>query len=197
MWHLFAGRQESESRLPEILANVHENKKWFSYQLFLCYFNLNPKITYFLKSCKNWVLKLSSLHWDALGWDNDFSVTLSSSAWIHQNKSSSFCSNILGDTTLQILRSEENTKSSLVPIRRYENLTDLFRILPGYLQMSSRRFHLYSFIKLSKNEAFKHFLSHFCWMVFIETTTVMKILISIFGEYSQVGLRMQSLIMIR
>ena len=71
------------------------------------------------------------------------------------NKSARFCSNILGDTTLQILRSEKTRKISLVPIPRYENLADLFLILLGHLQMSSKGFHLYSFIKLSKNEALR------------------------------------------
>ena len=99
------------------------------------------------------------------------------------NKSAKFCSNILGDTTLQSLKSEQ-TQISLVPIPRHENLADLFLILPGQLQMSSKRFHLYSFIKLSKNKAF---LVIFCGMVAMETTTVMKILILIFGEYFQVA----------
>ena len=69
------------------------------------------------------------------------------------NKSARFCSNILGDTPLQSLKSEKTQKISLVPIPRHENLADLFLILPGQLQMSSKRFHLYSFIKLSKNKA--------------------------------------------
>ena len=60
-------------------------------------------------------------------------------------------------------------------------------ILPGQLQMWSEKFHLYSFIKLTKNEwGFKALFSHFCWIVAMETMTVMKILISIFGEYFQV-----------
>ena len=43
------------------------------------------------------------------------------------NKSASFCSNILGDTTLQNLKSEKTRKISLLPILRHENLADLFR----------------------------------------------------------------------
>ena len=74
------------------------------------------------------------------------------------NKSARFCSNILGDTTLQSLKSEKTQKISLVPIPRHENLTDLFLIIPGQLQMSWKRFYLYSFIKLSENEASRPFL---------------------------------------
>ena len=69
------------------------------------------------------------------------------------NKSARFRSNIFRDTTLQSLKSEKTRKISLVPIPRHENLADLFLIFPGYLQMSSKRFHLYSFMALS---------SHFC-----------------------------------
>ena len=78
------------------------------------------------------------------------------------NKSARFCSNILGDR-LQSLKSEKTRKISLVPIPRHENLADLFLILPGQLQMSSKRFHLYSFIKLSKNKALRPFL-----VIFVE-----------------------------
>ena len=74
------------------------------------------------------------------------------------NKSAKFCSNILGDTALQSLKSGETRKISLVPIPRHENLADLFLIFPGQFQMWSKRFHLYSFIKLSKNKALKLFL---------------------------------------
>ena len=74
------------------------------------------------------------------------------------NKSARFCSNILGDTTLQNLKSEKTRKISLVAIPRHENLADLFLIFPGQFQMSSKRFHLYSFIKLSKNKALSPFL---------------------------------------
>ena len=42
------------------------NKEWFSCQLFLCDFDLNPKMIYFLKSYKKWVLNLSSSYWDSL-----------------------------------------------------------------------------------------------------------------------------------
>ena len=66
--HVNEGECHQKGRyLREILENVNENKKWFSYQRFLCYFNLNPKITYFLKSCIKWVLNLSSLHFRCLG----------------------------------------------------------------------------------------------------------------------------------
>ena len=103
------------------------------------------------------------------------------------NKSARFSSNILGDTTLQSLKSEKTRKISLVPTPRHGNLADLFLILPGQLQMSSKRFHLYSFIKLSKNKILRPFFSHYCWMVAMETTIVMKILVSVFGEYWQVA----------
>ena len=53
------------------------------------------------------------------------------------NKSARFCSNILGDTTLQSLNSEKTQKIRLVPILRHENLAKLFLILPCQLQMSS------------------------------------------------------------
>ena len=66
------------------------------------------------------------------------------------NKSSRFYSNILEDTTLQNLKSEKTQK---LASWRHENLADLFLRLPGQLQMSSKRLHLYYFIKLSKNEA--------------------------------------------
>ena len=79
------------------------------------------------------------------------------------NKSARFCSNILGDTTLPSLKSEKTPKISLVPISRHENLADLFLILPGQHQMSSKVFHLYSFIKLSKNKAKRPFL-----VIFVE-----------------------------
>ena len=79
------------------------------------------------------------------------------------NKSARFSQNILGDTTLHSFKSEKTRKISLVPIPRHENLADLFLILPGQLQMSSKRFHLYSFIKLSKNEALRPFL-----VIFVE-----------------------------
>ena len=97
------------------------------------------------------------------------------------NKSARFRSNILAYTTLQRLKSEKTRKISLVPIPRHENLADLFLILPGQLQMSSEGFHLYSLIKLSKNKALRPFL------VIFETTTVMKIFISIVGEYFRVA----------
>ena len=74
------------------------------------------------------------------------------------NKSARFCSNILGDTALQSLKSEKTQKISLVSIPKHENLADLFRILSDQLQMSSKGFHLYSFIKLSKNKALRPFL---------------------------------------
>ena len=51
------------------------------------------------------------------------------------NTSTRFCLNILGDTTLESLRSEKKTTKSLVPILKNENLADLFLILPGQLQM--------------------------------------------------------------
>ena len=79
------------------------------------------------------------------------------------NKSARFYSNILGGATLQSLRSEKTRKISLVLIPRYENLADLFLIFPDQLQMSSKRFHLYSFIKLFKNEALRSFL-----VIFVE-----------------------------
>ena len=77
------------------------------------------------------------------------------------NKSSWFSSNNLGDTTLQSLRCEKTQKISLVPIPRYENIADLFLIIPGQIQMSSKRFHLYSFIKLSKMRLWGPFKSFF------------------------------------
>ena len=61
---------------------------------------------------------------------------------------------------------KKQQKINLVPIPRHENLADLFLILPGQLQMSSKRFHLYSFIKLSKNEALRPFL-----VIFVEWLT--------------------------
>ena len=70
---------------------------------------------------------------------------------------------MLGDTTLQTVKSEKTRKISLIFIPRHENLADLFLILPGQLQMSSKRFHLYSFIKLSKNKALRPFL-----VIFVE-----------------------------
>ena len=79
------------------------------------------------------------------------------------NKSARFCSNILGDSRLQSLKSEKTRKISLVPIPRHENLADLFLILPGQLQMSSKKFHLYSFMKLLKNKALRSFL-----VIFVE-----------------------------
>ena len=79
------------------------------------------------------------------------------------NKSARFCLNIPGDTTLQSLKSEKTRKISLVPIPRHEILADSFLILPIQLQMSSKRFHLYSFIKLSKNKALRSFL-----VIFVE-----------------------------
>ena len=79
------------------------------------------------------------------------------------NKSARVCSNILGDTTLQSLKSEKTRKISLVPIPRYENLADLFLILPGHLEVSSKKFYLYSFTKLSKNKALRPFL-----VIFVE-----------------------------
>ena len=100
-----------------------------------------------------------------------------------QNESARFCSNILGDTTLESLKSEKTRKISLAPIPRHGDLPDLYLILLGQLQMSSERFHLYSFIKLSKNKALRPFLVIFVELFALETTTIMKILISIFGEY--------------
>ena len=73
-------------------------------------------------------------------------------------KTRRFRSNVLGDTTLQSLKSEKTQKISLVPMPRHENLADLFLIFPGQRQMSSKGFHLYSFIKLSKNKALRPFL---------------------------------------
>ena len=80
-----------------------------------------------------------------------------------RNKSARFCSNILRDTTHQSLKSKKTSKISLVPIPRHENLVDLFLVIPGQLQMSSKRFRLYSFIKLSKNKALRPFL-----VIFVE-----------------------------
>ena len=69
---------------------------------------------------------------------SNFSGTLNSSTCLLDtpNKSARFCSNILGDATLQSLKSEKTRKISLVSIPRHENLADLFLILPGQLQMS-------------------------------------------------------------
>ena len=52
------------------------------------------------------------------------------------NKSARFSSNILGDTTLQSLKSEKTRKISLVPMPMHENLADLFLILSGQPQMA-------------------------------------------------------------
>ena len=79
------------------------------------------------------------------------------------NKSTRVYSNILGDTTLQSLKSEKTEKISLVPIPRHEILADLFLIFPGQLQMSPERFNLYSFLKLSKNKALRPIL-----VIFVE-----------------------------
>ena len=73
------------------------------------------------------------------------------------SKSARVCSNVLEDTTLLSLKSEKTQKISLVPILRHEILADLFLILPGQLQMLLKGFHLYSFIKLSKNKALEPF----------------------------------------
>ena len=69
----------------------------------------------------------------------------------------------LGDTTLQSLKSEKTRKSSLVAIPRHENVADLLMIFPGQLQMSTKKLHLYSFIKLSRNKALIPFL-----VIFVE-----------------------------
>ena len=56
------------------------------------------------------------------------------------NKSARFCSNILGDTTLQSLKSEKTRKISLVPIPRHENLADLFLILSANFKCHQKGF---------------------------------------------------------
>ena len=48
-------------------------------------------------------------------------------------------------------------KISLVPMQRKENLADLLLMFSGPLQMRPKGFHWYSFIKLSRNDAFRHF----------------------------------------
>ena len=54
--HLFAGRQEGESRFDVSVKYWKMSTKIKNDSVtncFLCCYNLNKKITYFLKSCKN------------------------------------------------------------------------------------------------------------------------------------------------
>ena len=54
--------------LPKILEIFLENKKKMIQLLTVSMLlQFESKMTYFLKSCKNWILNLSSLHLDALG----------------------------------------------------------------------------------------------------------------------------------
>ena len=168
---------------PWILEIVLKNKEWFSYQLFLCDFDFNPKMTYFLKSCKKCVLNLSSSHWDALSWANE-TFQLSDSTWVPRINPQGFAGIFWETVHFKVWEVKKARKIILVPVPRHENLADLFLVLPDQLQMWSKSFHLYSFIKLSKHEAFGSFLVIFCWMVAM--VTVLKTLISIFGAYFQV-----------
>ena len=51
-------------------------------------------------------------------------------------------------------------KSSFVPMLRQEKLSDLFLVFPARLAKWPKAFQWYSFIKLTRNEAFRHFLVH-------------------------------------
>ena len=54
-----------------------------------------------------------------------------------------------------------NILIQLVPMSRKEKLTNLFLEVPDRLKTWPKALHSYSFIKLSRNEAFKHFLVNF------------------------------------
>ena len=76
------------------------------------------------------------------------------------NKSAKICS-VFGDTVIQSLRSEKNTKSRVVPILRQEKLANLFLVFLARLETLLKTFRSYSLTNSSKNEAFKHFLVNF------------------------------------
>ena len=59
---------------------------------------------------------------------------------------------ICGDTVIQ----NEKRKSGLVSMWRQEKLADLFLVFAARLKTSPKVFHLYSFIKHSRNEAFRN-----------------------------------------
>ena len=60
---------------------------------------------------------------------------------------------ICGDTVIQ----NEKRKSGLVSRWWQEKLADLFLVFPARLKTSPKVFHLYFFIKHSRNEAFRNF----------------------------------------
>ena len=69
------------------------------------------------------------------------------------NKSTRICLNIFGDSVIQSLKNVKIRKSGLVPMLRQEKLADLFLVFPAILETWQKVFHLYSFIKHSRNES--------------------------------------------
>ena len=52
-------------------------------------------------------------------------------------------------------------KSGLVPMLRQEKRAHLFLVFPAKLETSPKAFHSYSFIKRSRNKAFRHYFVNF------------------------------------
>ena len=68
---------------------------------------------------------------------------------------------MFGDSVIKSLKSGKTEKSGFVPMSRQEKLADLFLVFPTRLGTWPTAFHSYSFIKRSRNEAFRHFSVNF------------------------------------
>ena len=77
------------------------------------------------------------------------------------SKSARICLNVFGDPVIQSLKSENTRKSGLVPMSRKAKLADWFLVIPTRLETWPKVFYSYSFIKRSRNEAFRHFFVNF------------------------------------
>ena len=62
---------------------------------------------------------------------------------------------------IQSLKSEKTRKSRPVPMSRQEKLADLILVFDARFKTRAIAFRSYSFIKHSRNEAFRHFLVNF------------------------------------
>ena len=69
---------------------------------------------------------------------------------------------------------------------RQEKRVDLFLVFPGQFKTQPKTFHSYSFIKLSRNEAFDGLFSQFYQTATIEIVAVTKISTSVFAIHFQV-----------
>ena len=87
---------------------------------------------------------------------------------------------------MQSSKSGKTRKSGLVLMSRQGKFADLFLVFPVWLETWPKAFHLYSFFKCSRNEAFKPFFSQFDQRVAMEMMTVRNIATSVLAMYFQI-----------